>query len=110
MDAPVVEISAREAAERLRLAPDRTLLLDVREADELQLARIPGALHIPMGDIPSRLPQLDPQREIIVLCHHGRRSYHVAAFLLKQDFPNVASLRGGIEAWANEVDPSVGRY
>lgn len=86
------------------------VLLDVREAAELQLARVSGVIHIPMNDVPARLQELDPQRETIVMCHHGGRSSSVAAFLIQQGFADVKNLRGGIHAWAQDVDPSVGMY
>jgi rhodanese-related sulfurtransferase len=89
---------------------DAVVVLDVREPDELALARLPGAVHIPMGDIPARLHELDPDREIIVVCHHGARSAHVASFLLQRDFTRVLNLDGGIDAWSLTVDPTVPRY
>lgn len=108
MEAPVVveEISARDV--RAMKAPP--LLLDVREREELALARIPGALHIPMGDIAVRLSEIPDDREVVVFCHHGKRSYSVAAWLKRAGFTRVRSLRGGIDAWSCEVDPSIPRY
>lgn len=103
----VAEISARDAARR---SADGVLLLDCREHKELLLARIEGALHIPMGDIPSRQTELDPDRPTIVFCHKGARSYKVAAFLLEQGFTDVMSMVGGIDGWATQVDASVARY
>ncbi len=86
------------------------VLLDVREADEVAVCRIPGSLHVPMGDVPSRLHELDPGREIVVYCHHGQRSGAVVAFLERHDFGQVANLQGGIDRWAAEVDPTMRRY
>lgn len=86
------------------------VLLDVREPEELLLARLPGALHIPMGEVPGRLHELDPDAEIVVLCHHGIRSASVAQFLAQRDFARVVNLAGGIDAWSAAVDPSVPRY
>jgi len=86
------------------------VLLDVREPEEVVLARIAGAIHIPMGEIPGRLHELDPDQEIVVYCHHGIRSMHVANFLLQRDFANVANLAGGIDAWAEEIEPEMSRY
>lgn len=110
MSEPVEQITPPETQARLTGAGLRPLLLDCREHEELLLCRIPGALHIPMHDLPLRLHELDPQREIIVFCHHGMRSQAVAAFLREQGFFRVLSMRGGIDAWATEVDPSVPRY
>ena len=86
------------------------VLLDVREPEELLLARLPGAVHIPMGEVPGRLHDLDPDAEIVVFCHHGIRSAQVAQFLAQRDFAHVANLAGGIDAWSVSVDPSVPRY
>ncbi len=86
------------------------VLLDCREPEEVGTASIPGSRHIPMGDIPTRLPSLDPDLPTIVYCHHGVRSHKVAVWLEKQGFTDVRSLRGGIDAWAVEVDPTVARY
>ncbi len=105
----IPEISATEAAAR-RDAGSDVVLLDVREPEELAIARVTGALHIPMGDIPSRVQQLDADKTLIVFCHHGRRSYNVAAWLKQQGFERVLSMAGGIDAWSQEVDPGVPRY
>lgn len=88
----------------------RIVLLDVREPEEVALVRLPGALHIPMSEIPGRLHELDPDADMVVYCHHGIRSANVAGFLRQRDFENVANLSGGIDAWAQTVDPSLPRY
>lgn len=107
----VEEISARDAAQRASELPSgECVLLDVREDDELKVCQIAHAAHIPMGDIPRRMGELDRRKEIIVFCHHGVRSYNVAVFLKQQGFANVKSMAGGIEAWSIEVDSSVPRY
>ncbi len=86
------------------------VLLDCREPEELAVARIDGALHIPMGDIPSRLQSLDPAKEYVVFCHHGVRSAHVVSFLRQQEFERVRNMAGGIDAWSREIDVNVPRY
>lgn len=86
------------------------ILLDVREPDEVSLVALPGSVHIPMGEVPGRLHELDPDKEIIVYCHHGVRSLRVAQFLAQRDFENVASLAGGIDAWAIAIEPEMPRY
>lgn len=90
------------------------LVLDVREPWELQTASVrPGGfafVHIPMGVLPVRLSELDPDRPVACLCHHGGRSMQVAAFLAHQGFAQVANIAGGIHAWALERDPSVPCY
>jgi len=86
------------------------VVLDVREPEELQLAYFAGAVHIPMGEVPGRLHELDPEKDIVVVCHHGIRSANVAQFLVQHEFERVANLDGGIDAWSLNVDPSVPRY
>ena len=85
-------------------------VLDVREDWELALASLPGAVHIPLAEIPGRLKELDAQSAIIVLCKAGGRSQMAADFLVANGFGRVANLRGGILAWSREVDPSVPLY
>ena len=64
-----------------------------------------------MGDVPARaLQELDPDDRLVILCHHGQRSLNVTAWLRNQGFEQAQSLRGGIDAWASLIDPSVGRY
>ena len=86
------------------------VLLDVREPEEVALVRLSGSVHIPMGEIPGRLHELDPDAQIVVYCHHGIRSANVAAYLAQRDFTDVANLAGGIDAWSLTVDPSLPRY
>jgi rhodanese-related sulfurtransferase len=89
---------------------ESVLILDVREPFEIALAPFPGATHIPMGDIPSRLTELDPDRETVVVCHHGVRSAQVATYLARMGFEHVLNLSGGIDAWSEDADPSTPRY
>ncbi|MCG3126809.1 MAG: Sulfurtransferase [Phycisphaerae bacterium] len=105
----VNEVSPADVRRRLDQR-ERLVLLDCREHDELRLARIAGAVHIPMGDIARRAGELDPDVECVVFCHHGVRSRSVAAFLQQQGFARVSSMRGGIDAWSEQLDPSVPRY
>ncbi|MGE0482086.1 MAG: rhodanese-like domain-containing protein [Phycisphaerae bacterium] len=105
-----LEICARDAHARLLDPSAPPCLLDCREAHELALARVPGALHIPMAEIPNRLDDLPRDRDIIVHCHRGSRSLRVAAFLRSRGFERVVSLAGGIDAWSRDVDPGVPRY
>jgi rhodanese-related sulfurtransferase len=93
----------------LREAEPGLVILDVREPVELTLASLPGVVHIPMREIPRRLEELDPDARIVVMCHHGVRSQHVAIWLVEQDFSDVSNLRGGIDAWSRELG-GVPRY
>jgi len=103
------EIDPRTLKDRLARG-EKLVLVDVREPEEIALASFAGALHIPMGDIPSRIGELDPDSEIVVVCHHGLRSAQVAGYLARMDFERVLNLAGGIDAWSMEVDRSVPRY
>jgi rhodanese-related sulfurtransferase len=86
-------------------------LLDVREPWETNSVGFPGAHAMPMGDVPARANnELDPDGRIVVICHHGVRSLNVANWLRNQGFEHAQSLRGGIDAWARDVDPAVARY
>ncbi len=86
------------------------VLLDVRELWEWNLCRLPGAILIPMHELPERLAELHAEAETVVICHHGVRSYHVARYLETAGFGNVINLSGGVAAWADEVDSSMPRY
>src|ERR1035437_9674740 len=84
------------------------VLLDVREPLEFEVAKIANSKLIPMGDIPARFNQeLDPERHIVVICHHGVRSMNVTAWLRQQGFEKAQSLRGGIDRWSRQIDPAV---
>lgn len=85
-------------------------LLDVRETWEIEIARVPMSIHIPMNEVPLRLDELDSTRPVAVLCHGGRRSAAVASVLVQSGFVNVVNIEGGIDAWSQEVDNSIPRY
>ena len=110
------EISPQQLHEKLRelrpdSQPEQFFLLDVRETWEAATASIPGSRLIPMGEIPSRVHQeLDPDAHIVAYCHHGMRSLSVVMWLREQGFPQAQSLSGGIDAWAEKIDPSMARY
>jgi len=89
---------------------DNFILLDVRTDSEYFLSNIEGAIHIPMNDIPNKLNTIDKNKEIIVQCKSGKRSAKVCQFLLDNNYENVKNLRGGIIAWANEIDPTIMVY
>lgn len=97
-----------------RHADTRPLVLDVREAMELAVASVQpdgfDLLHIPMHQLPAHLGELDPQRPVACLCHHGVRSMQVAMFLARNGFEQVANIAGGIDAWSLERDTAVPRY
>jgi adenylyltransferase/sulfurtransferase len=103
------EISVIELA-AIRGAADAHVLLDVREAWELAVARLDPCLTIPMGDVPQRTVEVPRDLPVYVLCHGGVRSGHVVEFLRGQGYANVRNVRGGIAAWSAEVDASVPTY
>jgi len=103
------ETSAREL-KRMHDAGRAFVLLDVRERDEWETARIMWAKHVPMGEIPERVTELPKNGNVIVMCHAGVRSDRVARYLRERGFASVANLAGGIDAWARDVDPSVPTY
>jgi rhodanese-related sulfurtransferase len=65
---------------------------------------------VPLNQIPSRLSELNPQQEIVVICHHGMRSLQAANYLVQSGYKNIANLTGGIDAWSCKCDSSVRRY
>lgn len=91
-------------------AREQPLLLDVREDWEFETCKIAGSVQIPMHLIPVRVSEIDDDREVVCICHHGARSMQVAAFLERNGFSNVTNLTGGVHAWAVQVDPSMPKY
>src|SRR5260370_17244434 len=106
---PVEEIEPLELKARLDCG-ERLEVLGVRESEEIAVASFPSALHIPMGDIPSRITELDPDAHWVVVCHHGIRSAQVAMYLAHMGFERIANLAGGIDACALNSDPKITRY
>jgi len=103
------DIEPRELAERLRRG-DRIRLIDVREPHELQIARLEGAELIPLGQLAARLSELDSAEEIVLFCRSGSRSARALELLVSAGFRKVRNLKGGLNAWAREVDPNVPVY
>ena len=111
------EISAKQVDQK-RKAGETFVWLDVREPWETRKVQVhdESVVVVPLQQIADRkleaLPEaaLDKDAEIVVQCHHGVRSAQVAAWLLQQGWTNVKSLEGGVAAWADEVDPSIGKY
>ena len=100
-EVPQVDVSA--------LPPEfgeAAVLLDVREDDEWQLGHAPGAQHIPMGDVPARIGEIDPDKDLFVVCHAGGRSHRVALYLQRNGY-DAANVDGGMLAWARAGRPVV---
>jgi sulfur-carrier protein adenylyltransferase/sulfurtransferase len=103
------EITVTELKRRLDAKEDFDLI-DVRETFEWQIANIPGARLIPLGELPNRLSELNPDREILLQCKSGGRSGRALKLLKEKGFKNLKNVVGGIEAWATHVDPKVPKY
>jgi rhodanese-related sulfurtransferase len=84
-------------------------LLDVRGPDEWEVANLGGTL-IPLQELPHRLSELSADKEVVVLCHHGMRSLQAAHFLVSKGFRRVLNVKGGIDQWSVQVDPTIARY
>jgi molybdopterin/thiamine biosynthesis adenylyltransferase/rhodanese-related sulfurtransferase len=89
---------------------DAPMIVDVREPAEFEICRIPGAVLIPLSQLPSRLRELDPAQEIVLQCKVGGRSANATAFLKRAGFARARNLTGGILAWIDQVDPSQPKY
>ena len=107
--APVEEITPRELRRRLDAGEDLTLV-DVREPQEWAVCRIQGARLVPLGTLPERLHELDPSRSYVLHCRSGARSARAIQLLRQAGFRRLLNLRGGLLAWAREVDPSLPTY
>jgi len=104
------QMTVRDLKTRLDQTGTKPVILDVREDWETKLCALPGSTLIPMGQVPARSAELDPEREIVVVCHHGIRSLHVAKFLANQGFKRLYNLQGGVDAWAREIEPTMHKY
>lgn len=91
---------------------ERPRLIDCREAEELAICQLPGNEWVPLGEFPGRTGHLttDPQRGVVVYCHHGMRSLRAALFLRSKGFTNAFSMQGGIDLWSLSIDPDVPTY
>lgn len=104
------EITSTELKQRLDNGED-IQIVDVREDNEVAIARIPNSIHIPMGQVLARMDEIDPDRETVVHCKGGGRSARVIEALQRSGFKGkLANLKGGILGWSNEVDPTVPKY
>ena len=106
-----IEIDCRSVRAKL-VAGANLLLLDCREPREYEFVHLSDATLLPMDELPARIDELEPHRakEIIVYCHLGIRSLQVATWLRAQGFSRAKSMIGGIEQWAQEIDPTLARY
>jgi sulfur-carrier protein adenylyltransferase/sulfurtransferase len=102
------DITAKELAERVKT--NHLKLLDVREPHELEISKIPSALNIPLGQLAGRLSELDSADDMVILCKSGSRSMRALELLSSAGFKKVKNLKGGINAWAREVDTNLPIY
>lgn len=105
----VLEISVEQFKD-IKDNGNNIVVLDVREYHEYDIANIEDSVLIPLGELPDRLDELNPDDEIVVHCHHGSRSMRATQFLKDQGFKNVKNLAGGIDEWAEKFDPDMPRY
>ena len=108
-EAPIPTITVQELKSKLD-AKEAFELIDVRENFEWEIARIPGAKLIPLGELPSRMSELDTADEIVLQCKSGIRSAKALKLLREAGFAKLSNLTGGIEAWADQIDSSVPKY
>ncbi len=104
------ELSTDDCKTYLEQATEKPLLLDVREPWEYRIVHLEESRLVPMREILQATGSLDPAQEIIVICHHGIRSRHIALYLENQGFTNVVNLSGGIDAWAHNTDRQMPTY
>ncbi len=102
-------VSSQELKEKLQKEPERIRILDIREPHEWEISAIKGSLFIPLNELPGKLSELDPTKEYVVVCKVGQRSLSALELLLSAGF-KAYNLKGGINAWAKEVDPSLPIY
>lgn len=105
---PQVELSPQEVRDKLKNS-SQIKILDVREPHEWEICHLPGSIFIPLNELPSKLSELDPTKEYIVVCKVGRRSYSALELLIGAGF-KAYHLRGGLNAYAKEVDPTIPIY
>jgi rhodanese-related sulfurtransferase len=107
----ISEISAAEAQQRLR-SERPPLLVDVREQHEWDFCHVAGSVLVPLSRFPEKSAESLPEKDapLLMLCHHGVRSAHAAAYLRQNGYTDVTNVAGGIDAWSLDVDPAVPRY
>ena len=107
---PMQSITATELKQRLDNGED-VQIVDVREANEVAIGRIPNSIHIPLAQVLERMSEIDPSRDTVVHCKMGGRSARAIEALQRSGYTGkLANLTGGIIAWSNEVDPTVPKY
>jgi len=108
-DTPIQAATPKEIHTRLQSGED-LLLVDVREAEEIAIAALPGALVCPMSQAADWIDRLPKDRALVIFCHHGIRSLRVATALAERGHQNLTNMTGGIDLWSAQVDAGVPRY
>lgn len=104
------QLSPQQVFELLQQDEPKPVLLDVREPFEVEICAIEGSINIPLQQIPEAVEALDPEREYVLICHHGMRSQRAGVIMAAQGFGKLINLVGGIDAWACNVDSRMRRY
>jgi len=99
-----------EIVNEMTAAGEDLVLVDVREDWEWEKSHIEGAIHIPLGELPRRLDELEPEQTTILYCHTGERSVDACLILWDAGFRKVRNLMGGIDLWSEVIDPEVPKY
>lgn len=107
----IAQLAARDlAAWRNDAAREAPVLIDVREPWEYAHCRIEGSQLVPLQSVPARVDELPRDRDLVLICHHGNRSQRAVQWLEQNGYTRLFNLQGGIEGWANDVDPGMPRY
>jgi rhodanese-related sulfurtransferase len=106
----VTELTPAELREKIIRSDPAPVLLDVRETDEYEHCHIEGSVHMPVSQVVQHYEQLDATKELVIICHHGIRSKQIGFLLAQNGFKHIFNLRGGINAWITEIDPSLPGY
>jgi len=109
LDEPISTISVRDLKQRLA-SNGSLVIVDVREPFEYEIAHIENSKLIPLAELAARLDELDRTEETVAVCHTGARSAHAVQLLQRAGFRQASNLKGGISAWANEIDPTMPKY
>lgn len=111
MSTPEIEISCAAVKQKID-GGDGFVLIDCREQNEYDLVKIEGAQLLPMSELETRHSELEEHKDssIVIHCHHGGRSLRVANWLRQQGYSSAQSMAGGIDVWAQEIEPGMERY
>ena len=104
------QLSPQQIQELLKQNEGKPFLIDVREPFEVEICNIEDSINIPLQQIPEAIEGLDPDKEYVLICHHGMRSQRAGMIMAAQGFEKLINLVGGIDAWACNVDPQMQRY